>query len=75
MDYDKVVRGVVALIGFNNSADDLSSADSKVLATRRARCVGQQAELRNAEASRRLGALNLRMSSIQDGLGEHNVAF
>merc|ERR1712019_122480 len=31
----------------------------------------QQAELRSAEASRRLGALDLRMSGVQGGLGEH----
>ena len=30
-----------------------------------------QAELRSAEASRRLGALDLRMSGVQGGLGEH----
>merc|ERR1711966_17097 len=33
--------------------------------------VEQQAELRSAEASRRLGALDLRMSGVQGGLGEH----
>merc|ERR1712118_410352 len=33
--------------------------------------VEQQAELRSAEASRRLGALDLRMSGVQEGLGEH----
>ena len=33
--------------------------------------VEQQAEPRSAEASRRLGALDLRMSSVQGGLGEH----
>merc|ERR1712070_914418 len=33
--------------------------------------VEQQAELRSAEASRRLGALDLRMSGAQGGLGEH----
>merc|ERR1719486_606144 len=33
--------------------------------------VDQQAELRSAEASRRLGALDLRMSGVQGGLGEH----
>merc|ERR1712188_203593 len=31
----------------------------------------EQAELRSAEASRRLGALDLRMSGVQGGLGEH----
>merc|ERR1739844_573217 len=31
----------------------------------------QQVELRSAEASRRLGALDLRMSGVQGGLGEH----
>ena len=30
-----------------------------------------EAELRSAEASRRLGALDLRMSGVQGGLGEH----
>ena len=30
-----------------------------------------QAELRSAEASRRLGAVDLRMSGVQGGLGEH----
>merc|ERR1719217_313980 len=33
--------------------------------------VEQQAELQAAEASRRLGALDLRMSGVQGGLGEH----
>merc|ERR1740123_952925 len=33
--------------------------------------VEQQAELRSAKASRRLGALDLRMSGVQGGLGEH----
>merc|ERR1719247_3193207 len=33
--------------------------------------VQQQAELQLAEASRRLGALDLRMSGVQGGLGEH----
>jgi chromosome segregation ATPase len=33
--------------------------------------VEQQSELRSAEASRRLGALDLRMSGVQGGLGEH----
>merc|ERR1719183_1097445 len=33
--------------------------------------VEQQAELRSAEASRRPGALDLRMSGVQGGLGEH----
>jgi chromosome segregation ATPase len=33
--------------------------------------VEQQCELRSAEASRRLGALDLRMSGVQGGLGEH----
>merc|ERR1712146_484890 len=33
--------------------------------------VEQQAELRSAEASRRLGALDLRMSGVHGGLGEH----
>merc|ERR1711907_833688 len=32
--------------------------------------VEQQAELRSAEASRRLGAIDLRMSGVQGGLGE-----
>ena len=31
----------------------------------------EQGELRSAEASRRLGALDLRMSGVQGGLGEH----
>merc|ERR1711934_1078003 len=31
LDYDKVVRGVVAKIGFDSFVDDLSSVDSKVL--------------------------------------------
>lgn len=31
----------------------------------------REAELRSAEASRRLGALDLRMSGVQGGLGEH----
>jgi chromosome segregation ATPase len=33
--------------------------------------VEQQAELRSAEASRRLNAMDLRMSGVQGGLGEH----
>ena len=31
LDYDKVVRGVVAQIGFDSFVDDLSSVDSKGL--------------------------------------------
>merc|ERR1712210_447580 len=39
LDYEKVVRGVVAKIGFDSYVDDLSSVDSKVCVIRLVRCL------------------------------------
>eukprot|EP00913_Durusdinium_trenchii_P032459 g30389.t1 len=67
-DTDQAVNALNGRIDFTNKEGIWPQAFEKIGA------VEQQAELRSAEASRRLGALDLRMSGVQGGerrLGEH----
>merc|ERR1711869_109678 len=66
-DTDQAVNALNGRIDFTNK--DLAAKQAE--AFEKIASVEQQAELRSAEASRRLGALDLRMSGVQGGLGEH----
>merc|ERR1712222_192354 len=75
-DTDQAVNALNGRIDFTNK--DLAATQESLHTTQNSLsdcfnevAVEQQAELRSAEASRRLGALDLRMSGVQGGLGEH----
>ena len=58
LDYDKVVRGVVAQIGFDSFVDDLSSVDSKGLSHKTCPLAAAQSMLAKSQRAPKSHTLN-----------------
>merc|ERR1712193_234564 len=68
IDYDKVVRGVVAKIGFDSFVDDLSSVDSKGLSDKTCEVIVRI----NKQSPDIAGGVHVGMD---DGAGDQGIMF
>merc|ERR1711971_878399 len=71
LDYDKVVRGVVAKIGFDSYVDDLSSVDSKGLSDKTCEVLVRI----NKQSPDIAGGVHVGKEDLDVGAGEEGIMF
>jgi S-adenosylmethionine synthetase len=71
MDYDKVVRGVVAKIGFDSYVDDLSSVDSKGLSDKTCEVLVRI----NKQSPDIAGGVHVGKEDLDVGAGDQGIMF
>jgi S-adenosylmethionine synthetase len=71
IDYDKVVRGVVAKIGFDSFVDDLSSVDSKGLSDKTCEVIVRI----NKQSPDIAGGVHVGKDDMDCGAGDQGIMF
>ena len=71
IDYEKVVRGVVAKIGFGSSVDDLSSTDSKGLSDKTCEVLARI----HKQSPDIAGGVHVGKNDIDVGAGDQGILF
>merc|ERR1711920_606304 len=71
IDYEKVVRGVVAKIGFDSYVDDLSSVDSKGLSDKTCEVLGRI----NKQSPDIAGGVHVGKEDLDVGAGDQGIMF
>merc|ERR1712072_1267384 len=71
LDYDKVVRGVVAKIGFDSFVDDLSSVDSKGLSDKTCEVIVRI----NKQSPDIAGGVHVGKDDLDVGAGDQGIMF
>merc|ERR1712176_1637003 len=71
LDYEKVVRGVVAKIGFDSYVDDLSSVDSKGLSDKSCEVMGRI----NKQSPDIAGGVHVGKEDLDVGAGDQGIMF
>merc|ERR1711959_320497 len=71
LDYDKIVRGVVASIGFDSFVDDLSSVDRKGLSDKTGEVLGRI----NKQSPDIAGGVHVGKDDMDVGAGDQGIMF